>query len=136
MAFDKIHGDFHTLKEFIILNSNDICSIYAHASNISTVDIITMLFCYYVCNQTCRINNFIKALTSNKNVPKKNITGISYYVSIAMYDEHQFDVENVVESLSNYQFEKLDYFRKGSLELIKKGKVITNVCNDEVKREH
>ena len=72
----------------------------------------------------------------NPNVPRKSLNDFAYYITITLFGNENYIGNKVINEMYEYQFQNISNFKKGSIELTKKGVVVTNKTLDDVNCEH
>ena len=116
------------LREFIIDSNHEICLRYTSCNYYSTLDVIVMIFTYILTKQHIRIPNLIKAIKCNTKVARKDMNGLIYYLYLGVFGQPAYIGERVVGALLDYDFRQLQFFKKGSPQLVKKKCISSSKC--------
>jgi len=72
--------DVDPVREFFKSYSNEIMKIYSQAKQISSNDIIVMMYALHLSGLDSRVRSFLDAIKSNSNVERKDLTHLVKYI--------------------------------------------------------
>jgi hypothetical protein len=116
------------LREFITDSNHEICLRYTSCNYFSTLDVIVMIFTYILTKQQIRIPSLVQAIKCNTKVAHKDMNGLIYYLYLSVFGQPAYIGERVVGALLDYDFRQLQFFKRGSPQLVKKKCISTSKC--------